>query len=225
MCRDVEHKRRLGVNPQVDAEVIENSGWVERLARNVAPAELRPEAGGIDQGAGGDVVGMRVLPVGGEDDPRAELPKHPRQCPPALERVFQRAIRQIEVAPPVEPQHLGRRLGFGGPQGERPVRGWLATGQLNHPGLPAAGPRPEQCPGGANFGIIGVRGDHQQIEGDGGGQLRRHEGRSKEGFSRDRPGGRRLARRWRASFPPVDRWPVAARGSVARRNPIPSTSA
>src|SRR5205823_7130698 len=109
---DVEDEGGFGVQAEVDAEVVEDAVGEVRLPGQVGLGELGPEAGRVHQGAGGDVVGVGVLPVGGQEETRPQFPQHAGQAVPRLQVGDQRAVRQAEVAAPVEAEHGGGRLGL-----------------------------------------------------------------------------------------------------------------
>ena len=96
----------------MDAVVIENPLRIVRLAGQVGLGQFRPESSGLDKLRGGDVVGMGVYPIGGEDPSRPGLPEHAGQFRPGRKRRFQTAIRQPQVFPPIQAQNFRGGLGF-----------------------------------------------------------------------------------------------------------------
>ena len=115
---------------QMHAEVIENPRRVKRLAGDVRFGELAPESGVFDQLGRGGVVGVGVLPVGREDQPRPHLAKNGRQGPAMKQRGLEAPIGKAEVLPPGASQ---RGVGRGG-LCSRDARGFPAVSALRRSG-------------------------------------------------------------------------------------------
>src|SRR5262249_53487218 len=156
---DVQHERRLRVQAEVDAEVVDDALGVKRLAGQVGLGEFAPEAGGVHQSAGGDVVGVGGFPVGGGEATRPQLPQGPGQSAAGVEVGDEAAVGQAEVAAPVEAEDCGGRIGFATADLGAAVRRRLAVGQVEDADAGALGPEQEDGAAGAEFGVVGVGGD------------------------------------------------------------------
>ena len=69
------------MNPQMNAEIMQQEWRPERIACHVGATEFRPEPGVVTKTAGSDMVGMGVLPVWCQDDLRSDRSKDLRQFP------------------------------------------------------------------------------------------------------------------------------------------------
>ena len=113
---------------------------MEGRAGDVGLGELAPEAGVLDELRGGEVVGVGVFPVGGEEEPGPDRAEDGGQGAAVEQGRLQAPVRQAEVLPPGVPQRgVGRRgllrPALGGAQGGR-----LAAGQVEDADLPALRP-------------------------------------------------------------------------------------
>ncbi len=104
-----------------------------RLAGQVGLGQFGPESGGLDQLGGGQVVGMGVDPIGGEEPSRPRLAKHAGQLRPGVERGLQAAVGQTEVFPPVEAEDGRGGGGLPGPRFRRAEGRGLAVVRSSTP--------------------------------------------------------------------------------------------
>ena len=135
-----------------------------RLARQVGLGELRPEAGRLDELRRGDVVGMGIDPVRREQPPRPLLANHAGQLRAVFERGFQRAVRQAQVLAPVEAEDRRGGGRFACADFRRAVRRRLAAGEVEHADAAALLLELQNRPGHAELGVVGVRGDDEDVE-------------------------------------------------------------
>ena len=119
-----------GVDAEVDAEVVEGAPREVGRAGQVSLGQFGPEAGGVDEGAGGDVVGVGVVPVRRKDELRADLPQHAGETVSGVEVGHERAVGQAEVAAPVEAKDRGGGVRLALPYLRAAVRRRLAVGQV-----------------------------------------------------------------------------------------------
>ncbi len=152
------------MDAEVDAPVVVEPRRPEGLAGQVAPRELGPEAGVLAQPAGGDVVGMRVVPIRSKDITGPRLPQDARQLAAGFEGVLQAAVGQAQVLPPGEAQGLAGGTRFGGTAFGRAVGRRFAVGQVEDPHAEAAADRADDGPPDADFGVIRVGGDNQDVQ-------------------------------------------------------------
>ncbi len=82
------------------AEVIQDACGVEWVAGDVGLGQLAPEPRVLDQLGCGRVVGVGILPEGGEDKTRPDLAEYGRKGAAIEETGFQASIGQAEVLPP-----------------------------------------------------------------------------------------------------------------------------
>ncbi len=111
------------------------------------------------------MVRVRVLPVRGKEVARPDLPEHGRKAPPGFEVRHEGAVAQPQVAAPVQTQHGRGRLGFAPADFRAAVRRWLAVGQVQNAHATALRLENEDGPSHAQFGVVGVRGDDQVVDG------------------------------------------------------------
>ena len=103
---DVDQEARPLDDPEVDAEVIEDPRRVERLAGDVALGELAPEPGVLDELGRRGVVGVGVLPEGGEQEPGPDLAEDGGQGPAVEQGRLQAPVGQAQVPPPGQAEGL-----------------------------------------------------------------------------------------------------------------------
>ena len=81
-----------------------------------------------------------------------------------FDRVFQAAVGEAEIFAPVELQDLGGGGGFAGANFRRAVRRGFAAGHIEHADLQPFGFESQQRAPHAQLGVVGMRGDDEQVE-------------------------------------------------------------
>ena len=139
------------------------SGQV-RLAQHVRFGELGPKTGGIDQGAGSDVIRVGIFPVRREKNARPQQPKRRRQFGSRFQSMFKGTIREPQVAPPGQAKNRGGQIGLEPARFQRPKRGRLAIRQIEHANAGALRTQQENRTAYSQLGVVGMRSDYKVIQ-------------------------------------------------------------
>jgi hypothetical protein len=115
--------------------------------------EAGEETGVIAKRGADGVVGVAGLPVGKDDDARAEMADDARDSDAVVEGVFDGAVGQGECLAPADAEDAGGFIGFAGAVfGSTPGAGF-ALGEVEDGGAEAAGGGAEH---GSAAGLLGV---------------------------------------------------------------------
>ncbi len=126
--------------------------------------QTRGEDGVEREPMGGDVIGVAVNRRRDEHGARAKAPQMVDDSAAVLGRVRQIAVGQADVGPLVQPENPACLDGFKPPLGDRATGAEFAFGQVEHADPATGGDGGGQRPAAEGFGIVGVRGDCQQVE-------------------------------------------------------------
>ena len=149
---------------EMDAEEIEDACRVMGLAGQIGLGELGPEACGVGQFAGGQVIGMGVLPVMGEQKAGLQMANPARELATCFEVRRQRTIRQAEIATPIDAENGTGRRRLALTNLWIAVRRRFAVGQIEYANLHALGLESQNGPAGADFGVVGMSSNNQVVE-------------------------------------------------------------
>lgn len=164
LVADVEEEAGAFGDAEVDAEVVEDAAGVGGQAGDVGLGQFGPEAGVFDELGSGDVVGMGVFPVGGEEKAGADFAEDRGEGAAVFEGRFEAAVGQAEVvAPGVAEGGVGGG-GFAGAGLAAAQGGRLAVGQVEDADVPALLDQAGDGAAGAEFGVVGVGSDDEGVE-------------------------------------------------------------
>src|SRR5580704_19404450 len=110
-----------------------------------------------------DLVWVRIVPIGSEDVAGPHGSQHAGERPAGFERGFDAAVGKAEILSPSQAERFAGGRGLAGPQFRRTMRRRLAVRQVEDAGPQAGPPAPGQGAADADFGVVGVGGDHQNI--------------------------------------------------------------
>src|SRR5262249_38516020 len=137
-----------------------------RFAGHVGLCELRPEASGVDELGRGDVIGMGVDPIWREQPPRPLLSEHGGQLRAVFNRGLKRSIWQAKIFAPVEAEYLRGGGSFALAEFRRAVRCGLAARKVQNANPQAFLLELQNRAGHAEFGVVGMRCNDEDIEHD-----------------------------------------------------------
>ena len=134
------------------------------IAGQIALGELGPEPRRLHQLRGSDMIGVGIDSVGREEPTGTHAADHSGQRRAGGESRPQPPIGQAEILAPPEPERRCCSGSLSGPRFQRPPRRRFAIGEIKHPH-----PQPlrlHQRDGAphADFGVIRVRRDYENVE-------------------------------------------------------------
>jgi len=164
----VNDKGGLADDFQMHAPVIVDPFRMPRLARQVALGKFGPKPGRFDESGRRDVIGMGVDPIGREEPAGPDPADHAGQRRAGGERRPQLTIWEPEVFPPGDSERRRGRCRFPRPRFPRSSGCRFAVSEVKHSHLEALRQHQRDGAPHTEFGIVGVRSNHEHIEHGGG---------------------------------------------------------
>ena len=161
--RDVDHKGRADIG--VERGVEDLVGAVGRVAAWEGEAgETTAEAGLVAERGGGVVIGVTALPIGEDDDARAEASEDGGDLEAVALGVFDVAVGEVEGFAMADVEDAGGVVRFpfalvGGAAGAG-----LAAGEVEDAGGPAEVVHGEEGAAAGLFDVVTVRGDGKEVD-------------------------------------------------------------
>ena len=161
--RDIDDK--TWSNVRVEAGIYDLEGAMRRIP-GVDFGDAREKAGIVTQVRGDGVIRMARLPIRKNDDTWTEMAQDAHDFNSVVERVFDRAIGNVESLSRRDAEETSSFSGFLGAIGGAAARSGFALREVEDSGAESAGCHAQQRAATGLFDVVAVSGDGQHV-GDG----------------------------------------------------------